>query len=1486
MRERIDLIDKLKIACISCVLFFMSATMEEIHAQIKGQLHASTDNVFVSPNQMATWNVLLNDAPGDCGYDELNMSIITPPTKTSTYGVTANNRIRYRAPNSVGAIKDSLQYQLSCGTLVSTAWVFINIRNKPDNVETDVCHVTPPPISFDIKELSRTPNIVNTVSNILCGDIDNDGEIEIIVHGNDGGSNGTALAVNSLLIFGVSKTSGLLYQKYKINLPVGANPLYPYGNVVTANVDDDGYAAIFVATGSSAASGAVNRTLIKYRFNGTTYTESWRASTPYSSIVSAPYAGGVTFSMAVPVIADFAADGNAQVQLYDKIYNAKTGVLLVDGKLSYANSTYGEKNSFGQYGHNSTNYNADGTAVVCYATSCVAGDIDGDGKPEIVAGDCVYKVEITNHAGTSGNSFKRIRRANNTAATGTSSRADIVNFFGATALADIDGDGRLDVVVAARRKDAGINDASLYVYNPRTGEMLNGNLVVGIPLSSSNNQGPSLPFIGDLDGDGKPEIALTGGNTLRAYKYNTATKQLTNYWTLPTADVSASTTLTLFDFTQSGKSQLVYRDEDSLRIIDGTTGKRLSVFFPVYSPTVNEYPIVADVNGDGSAEILAIGATQKQVSGTWVWSASLRMYGAAGTNKWAPARSVWHQNAYNPLYVNDDLTIPQYPLNPASVFKEADGAKINRPFNNFLQQSTNLNDEGDMLWLGPDLSFDHTRRTSIIYEPAPADRLKITIYITNDGDGEFHAPLRISTYAYDTSGDKCYIIANNLISENVGVGEFKTITYYINNYTSLSLPAKYDHWLIVLNAKDNTGTSMPDFPYNSEECQYWNNYTSNVSFSYGERVMCEGTTESITIIPENTYKFYWYKSTTEPDGDYFHVGDACTITKDNSLVQRYYVDVYSPDGSIKLTSVRDTINVYLAPDSLIWTGSGKNADWHNYTNWLNPNAPVPNPYPKANIPRRCTDVLVPDYIDIYPDLSDVSTIYSASAYMQSECANITFEHGGETARTDSLVYDSAYVWLNLDANRWYMLSAPLQGMFTGDYYVSDPNPHKDSVFVYTRLYAQPNPETGETNEDTWGWTGLFHNPNVLIPSGQGLSFWVDNKADIDSVTTHAFLFPKHDVYYDVFDWGGNFSYRANLSRANEHRFVYEPFYDRSFGDVELRTNALISNEQVLIGNPFMSHLDFKSFYTMNSGAIKNYYKILDKTAGNFVLYTIGGASTGTPALNEYIAPMQAFLIESRTSFSALYANADMMNKNRPGEKLRGSFDSENTVQQLTIEIFRGDETNRSLLIYSPDGNDLYGESISKTFLKHLNQSVNVYTLPSSGGAPLDLNYLTSLDGVTIPVGIRTSVPGPFRLNFAGLTDFAPDYAVYLTDLNTVIPVVYNLREGSVHEFEKTTTAVFDNRFLLSFVKLTTGTPVSQTSISSIVVTASNGMLIVGTRNGDPLHKVDIYDLQGRPVIAKNNIESARCEITLPLSGVYLIKASSSSDTYSGKIYVK
>ncbi len=586
-------------------------------------------------------------------------------------------------------------------------------ESLPDNVSNAHCFTEPEAVTFNVREVARTTPVVSTVTNPVCGDIDGDGEIEILVMNLISGT----LTSDTILIYGFDAANQQLYLKHSISVPWNNN--LTFSPLAIAKVDGSQYASIFYASSSYG-------TLTKYDFNGSDYTETW----------SVYYTANGHYAVVSPTIADLMGNGRTQVCVLDKVFDTETGALLANGNF-IGNDGYLSYYSFGRFGHG----NALGEVIAsAFESMMTAVDIDDDGVKELIGGDCVYAVNLTNFNGAAGNSFTLKQRARSAA------HPEIGD--GGTAIADINNDGKLEIIVSGPNAN-GFNTADLgmlYIYNPRTGEVIHGNNISNIPRDA-RTFGPSRPFAGDVDGDGFPEICLTGSFVLHNYKYDVTSKTLNLQWELPTSDFSGSTTLTMFDFAQDGKARLVYRDQESLRIIDASTNPPTveARVEEIYSPTVNEFPIVADINGDGAAEIILTGSPDKNWNETFNWAGELRIYASAGKS-WAPARSVWNQSAYNVLNVNEDLTIPADLISAATVFPGKDeilGTSDDvRPFNNFLQQQTLLNRNGNPLWVVPDYMLQNGWEIHVNDDNSATVRF----CVRNIGNANGTAPFGISLY--------------------------------------------------------------------------------------------------------------------------------------------------------------------------------------------------------------------------------------------------------------------------------------------------------------------------------------------------------------------------------------------------------------------------------------------------------------------------------------------------------------------------------------------------------------------------------------------------------------------------------------------------------------------------------------------------------------------------------------------------------------------
>ncbi|MFC0657653.1 FG-GAP repeat domain-containing protein, partial [Mongoliitalea lutea] len=568
----------------------------------------------------------------------------------------------------------------------------------------------------------------------LVADIDGDGQPEIIILGYDP-SEGTSWLTrrprytNNIKIFRF--VGGSFQWVRTIDTPrIPYDALTPMAVVNIAPEGSPDQIALIVATSHTDPDVSNRNRLIAY--NPNTGAPIWISDATYGNNVQPGVDVGVPtadrFSSGAAVgVADFNNDGIPEVYIYNEIFNARTGVKLADG---------------GNHGQGINAIFQDGGA---YGLSVAADIIPGDNL-ELAAGRTVYSVNIAPGA----NSFSMAAMTPNNLA------ADIFGvpaFDGFTSIADINGDGRLDVIVttAVRETAGAVKRRYIYVWNPWDG-LIGYRQLAFAGDSDGNEIRTGVAFVGDLQGSGQASIGVVSPLNLQMLRYqagisNAFGQNLNLIWTEPTNDRSGFTTITMFDFDQDGVQELVYRDERNLRILNGNGDDLPGISGNnVYSMTGGEGPVIADVTGDGQADILITNVdefppnavAETQLAHLEIWKAPV------GGLPWAPARNIWNQYAYFAFNINDDLRVPRPQLNHArdaqETFPQFDPARgcVNagtRVFNNFLVQTTFFNEAGcrttGIPIMDAEIEVDMARFTC--YDPAQP-QIEVTVTIRNVGD--------------------------------------------------------------------------------------------------------------------------------------------------------------------------------------------------------------------------------------------------------------------------------------------------------------------------------------------------------------------------------------------------------------------------------------------------------------------------------------------------------------------------------------------------------------------------------------------------------------------------------------------------------------------------------------------------------------------------------------------------------------------------------
>ena len=309
-----------------------------------------------------------------------------------------------------------------------------------------------------------------------------------------------------------------------------------------------------------------------------------------------------------PAVADLDGDGSAEVFFGFTVFDS-------DGQLLWQRTSGGGNSNFGDM--------------------TVAVDLDGDGDLEIVGGNMAY-----HHDGTEA------------WAPGVAARTlpD-----GWPAVADFDLDGSPEVVVVA---------SSIVRVFTAAGELFSPNT-----MTIAGRGGP--PTIADMNGDGVPDIAVAGSDSLSVFEVDPLAHTLSLLWTAASNDFSSNITgSSVFDFDGDGRAEVLYGDECFARVYDGpgdgVGGTTVRFEVPNTSCTGTEYPVVADVTGDGKAEFIVISNNAEGMNtacSPYATACATRFPGYVPTNgvkvyrdrndNWVATRAIWNQHSYHVTNVCD-----------------------------------------------------------------------------------------------------------------------------------------------------------------------------------------------------------------------------------------------------------------------------------------------------------------------------------------------------------------------------------------------------------------------------------------------------------------------------------------------------------------------------------------------------------------------------------------------------------------------------------------------------------------------------------------------------------------------------------------------------------------------------------------------------------------------------------------------------------------
>ncbi len=565
---------------------------------------------------------------------------------------------------------------------------------------------------------------------------------------------------------------------------------------------------------------------------------------------------------------------------------------------------------------------------------------------------------------------------------------------------------------------------------------------------------------------------------------------------------------------------------------------------------------------------------------------------------------------------------------------------------------------------------------------------------------------------------------------------------------------------------------------------------------------------------------------------------------------------YTADG--KFVSSFD-YRVY--PTYSRWRNNTINTDWNEWANWTN------------GAPYLCTNVTIPTAAAKYPSLN-TTTMVEGDEY---PCAAIHFEPGAAVEYVHRLNYTQAWVDLEFEANRNYLLSAALKSTYTGDFFVPENdfvNPENEEVDYFTaitpantpasrfepkvyqrlwnridknRVYRNKSLFNQSTFEDqdnaiieATQWSYAFNALNHNYVLGEGYALLTDGSEDPDNTGRYLMRLPKTHTQYYYFD---DFSQEQvnsweDITRNQGDRFIYEGTETMNFnknGYVNRKVYATMPtvttpNTQAdmttfLVGNPLMSHIKVQEFLNANSNVTG--LKYFD---GNTVSSAIDIQGVMVYSGNEFsqFNPMESFFVETATAArnvtvtfnesmfgAALPRTARMMAPSRAG-----------SFGQLRLSVTRDNVTAGAVLINGAD-------ATAETLIDE-DAAPKLAVFAVFDGRGYDIHGLGEQH--TIPLGIYLPDAATVTLQFNALGNI--DMSQYqLLDRLT----------GETHSLDETLEVELEGTSIGRFMLIDNSVPTSVKELTdaSQVNLDMKGDLAIVTSTANDITKVEILATDGK-----------------------------------------
>ena len=624
------------------------------------------------------------------------------------------------------------------------------------------------------------------------------------------------------------------------------------------------------------------------------------------------------------------------------------------------------------------------------------------------------------------------------------------------------------------------------------------------------------------------------------------------------------------------------------------------------------------------------------------------------------------------------------------------------------------------------------------------------------------------------------------------------------------------------------------------------------------------------------------------------------ITIKNGLFEHYFKLDKAGQYTLTLTEVLGegdtsspnayTLTFTVHPLETTWKNNNTSTDWNTWENW------------SEGSPWTCTDVIIPTGAQVYPLLE---------SGVLNGCHYIHFEPNTEVVNTHYLTYTKAWVEMALKPNRYYMVSMPLKGVYSGDLFLPRYKEGESDNGRYPDYFKPLNEESLPANrvyptvyQRIWNntavdkllsgsskpigiatsqWTSPFNWLSTPYEKNgdydfNALSIWVhplDQATDevgYEGDYDYIFRFPKeHTTYYYYDEKGKETNIWAQIKRDAKSigRFIYE----NEEGKTEFPVKMVYKNEEAshyfLIGNPFMAHLDVAKLFEDNPH-LKS-IKIYDGTGANTVINPTESdllvTNRGEEKQITAIAPMQSFLVEveneNATTCEVTFTEAVLTAETKEGAGWLKSDDRASAPENvIRLNALVENMEAGASLYFSPKANDNYRRGEDSELLMDGDVKPDVAVFTTLDGQALDIQQ--RVNGGEIPVGIYLSRPQ--EVTFSVVIPKGYDGWTLVDGLENR---VYPLLAGQRNEIPLGRMTTNVGRFYLRGASATSNQVITATQPKVACYSEEGSGRLIVRSLGDVMTRCEVYSVGGN-MSGMSMMETY--EYSLPVSpGVAVVK---------------